>query len=89
MLNRFAFGPRPGEAENLADTGIERWLSEQLGPAQPPSAELSAALSPYAAAAQEPSALIESWLGEDALDEPMRGPELNRNIKPYFREHLA
>jgi uncharacterized protein (DUF1800 family) len=89
LLNRFAFGPRPGEAEKLADTGMERWLSEQLGPAQPASPELAAALSPYAAAAQEPSALIASWLGEGALDEPMRGPEFNRSIKPYFREHLA
>ncbi|HEV2855379.1 MAG TPA: DUF1800 domain-containing protein [Thermoanaerobaculia bacterium] len=30
LLNRFAFGPRPGEAEAVAKMGLERWFERQL-----------------------------------------------------------
>jgi uncharacterized protein (DUF1800 family) len=30
VLNRLAFGPRPGEAERVARTGVDRWIDEQL-----------------------------------------------------------
>lgn len=30
VLDRFAYGPRPGEVQRVADYGLERWLEEQL-----------------------------------------------------------
>jgi uncharacterized protein (DUF1800 family) len=30
LLNRFAFGPRPGEVEAVAKMGLERWFERQL-----------------------------------------------------------
>jgi len=33
VLNRLAYGPRPGEAEAVAASGIQRWIAEQLKPA--------------------------------------------------------
>ncbi|HEY7368487.1 MAG TPA: DUF1800 family protein, partial [Thermoanaerobaculia bacterium] len=32
VLNRLAYGPRPGEAEAVAAQGIERWIALQLAP---------------------------------------------------------
>jgi uncharacterized protein (DUF1800 family) len=32
LLNRAAFGPAPGQAAEVAATGIERWLDRQLNP---------------------------------------------------------
>src|SRR5258708_17939560 len=31
ILNRFAFGPRPGEVDAVAKMGVERWFERQLG----------------------------------------------------------
>jgi uncharacterized protein (DUF1800 family) len=35
LLNRFAFGPRPGEVEAVAKMGLDRWFERQLGAALP------------------------------------------------------
>ena len=32
VLNRLAFGPRPGEARRVAAMGIDRWIDQQLRP---------------------------------------------------------
>lgn len=31
LLNRFAFGPRPGEVDAVVKVGLDRWLERQLG----------------------------------------------------------
>lgn len=31
LLNRFAFGPRPGEVDAVVKMGLDRWLDRQLG----------------------------------------------------------
>src|SRR5688572_13249086 len=57
LLNRCAFGPRPGEVERVARMSTERWLEEQLaGP--PESPLLEAALVPHKAAFVPPAQLI-------------------------------
>ena len=32
-LNRFTFGPRPGDVEAVEAMGLERWFEQQLNPA--------------------------------------------------------
>jgi uncharacterized protein (DUF1800 family) len=32
VLNRLAFGPRPGDVERVASMGVQRWIAEQLHP---------------------------------------------------------
>ncbi len=87
MLNRFAFGPRPGEVDRVARAGVERWLDEQLaGP--PESPLLEAALVPHRAAFVPPAQLVDDWLGDDWEQETRSAKELRREMRPYFREHL-
>src|SRR3954451_3758294 len=31
LLNRFAFGPRPGEVDAVVKMGLDRWFERQLG----------------------------------------------------------
>src|ERR1700681_3865341 len=31
VLNRFAFGPRPGEVDAVVKMGVDRWFERQLG----------------------------------------------------------
>src|SRR5512139_2298531 len=62
VLNRFAFGPKPGESEALIKSGFSSWLDTQLGPARADPA-LTAALEPYRSSRLTPAALLEETLG--------------------------
>jgi uncharacterized protein (DUF1800 family) len=87
VLNRFAFGPRPGEVERVARMGSERWLDEQLaGPAESPL--LEAALVPHRAAFVPPAQLVDDWLGDGWEAETRTLRELREDAKPHYREHL-
>ena len=45
VLNRLAYGPRPGDLSRLRDQGLDAWIEEQLAPESiPESPDLSAAL---------------------------------------------
>lgn len=40
VLNRLAFGPRPGEVERVKAVGVDRWIEQQLQPGRIRDAEL-------------------------------------------------
>ncbi|MEM9293969.1 MAG: DUF1800 domain-containing protein [Acidobacteriota bacterium] len=46
LLDRFAFGPRPGDVEAVVDQGLEAWFEAQLKGAAPPP-KRDPALAPY------------------------------------------
>ena len=49
MLNRLAYGPRPGEIEDVRRIGVDAWIRQQLNPAQlPENPSLAAKLTPLA-----------------------------------------
>jgi len=83
-LNRFAFGPRPGQAEAVAWEGVERWLDRQLEPS-PESPELAAALEPYRSALAPPDELLRDKLGEDWMDGEQR--QVLKQARRAFRRH--
>jgi len=68
VLDRFAFGPRPGDVDALVELGFERWLAAQLAAPSRPDPALDAALEPYASALQPPAALVDDWV--DMTGEP-------------------
>ena len=41
-LNRLAYGPRPGEADNVAKVGVMRWIEQQLDADHIPDSRLAA-----------------------------------------------
>jgi uncharacterized protein (DUF1800 family) len=87
LLNRFAFGPRPGEAERVSRMGSERWFEGQLaGPEESPL--LEAALSPHREAFVPPAQLVKDWLGEGWEAETRTLKELGQETKSHFKEHL-
>jgi uncharacterized protein (DUF1800 family) len=57
-LNRFTFGPRPGDLETVRAMGLDRWFDEQLHPANIPNADLDARLAAFPAM---------QWSTEDLL----------------------
>lgn len=44
-LNRLGYGPRPGEAAQLAEKGVEQWIRAQLAPAKAPEPVVDAFLA--------------------------------------------
>jgi uncharacterized protein (DUF1800 family) len=48
-LNRFTFGPRPGDVDAVREMGLEKWFDEQLHPANIDETDLSARLAQYPA----------------------------------------
>ncbi|HEY1895310.1 MAG TPA: DUF1800 family protein, partial [Terracidiphilus sp.] len=48
-LNRFTFGPRPGDLEAVRTLGLDRWFDQQLHPAAIDQSELNARLAQYPA----------------------------------------
>jgi Protein of unknown function (DUF1800) len=89
VLDRFGFGPRPGEPEALAQSGLEGWWSEQLAASARPDPALESALEPHRQGMLPAAELVQRWLGADALARPFEGRELQQAIQPHFREHLA
>jgi uncharacterized protein (DUF1800 family) len=48
-LNRFTFGPRPGDLESVRAMGLDKWFDQQLHPASIDNSDLSARLARYPA----------------------------------------
>src|SRR5580765_3546184 len=47
LLNRFTFGPRPGEVEQVLAMGADNWLEQQLSPETIKDDALNRRLSDY------------------------------------------
>ena len=47
VLNRFTFGPRPGEVDKIATQGVDKWFEQQLHPEKIDDSPLEARLSPF------------------------------------------
>ena len=61
LLNRMAFGPRPGDIAHVQDVGIGGWLEEQLNPARISDTAEQAALAPHLVALRDPTDLFEAY----------------------------
>lgn len=46
VLNRLAFGPRPGDVEKVQAMGVDKWIDEQLSPEKIDDSALQARLAP-------------------------------------------
>jgi uncharacterized protein (DUF1800 family) len=46
VLDRFTFGPRPGDVDRVAGMGVDKWFEEQLNPGKIDDSQLEARLQP-------------------------------------------
>ncbi len=61
LLDRFAFGPRPGDVAHVEAVGIRGWLAEQLDPRRLRDTAGERALAPYAEALRNPADLYADY----------------------------
>jgi uncharacterized protein (DUF1800 family) len=57
-LNRFTFGPRPGDLEAVRAMGLDNWFNQQLHPESLSQPELNARLAQYPAMQRNPQDLL-------------------------------
>ena len=97
LLERFAFGARPGEVEKVAQMGPEKWLAQQLK-GNLPDAELDKRLEAFPAlkmTQEEMAAVyvnngrIRRMVAKAGLIDPAKTPrkEMNEKINAYRKKH--
>ncbi len=60
-LNRLTFGPRPGEVEQVAALGVEKWIEKQLRPESIPDTALEARLAPFRTLKMDSRQMVENF----------------------------
>ena len=97
LLERFAFGARPGEVERVAQMGPEKWLAQQLK-GNLPDAELEKRLKVFPALSMTLPEMYDVYVQNGRLrnrmekegvidDEKMPLKEINAKMKVYREEH--
>ncbi len=62
VLNRLTFGPRPGEVEAVKSMGVDRWIEQQLHPAEiPQNPVLEAKLAPLDTLTMSPADMVRHY----------------------------
>lgn len=60
-LNRLAYGPRPGDVERVRQTGLAKWIEQQLNPNSMDDKALDARLQDYPTLRMSSAKLIEEY----------------------------
>jgi uncharacterized protein (DUF1800 family) len=85
-LNRFTFGPRPGEVEKVEAMGLRRWFEQQLNPSTIDDSALDARLAMFPAMQISQTELMERYPTPQRLrqmvrmGEPLPGDPVERAI---------
>jgi len=61
VLNRLAFGPRPGDIERVTKIGVDPWIEQQLHPSGIDNAALAARLAPLRTLSMSTREIVESF----------------------------
>src|SRR5713226_8352529 len=60
-LNRFAYGPRPGDVERVRQTGLAKWIEQQLNPNSIDDKAMKARLQDYPTLRMPTAKLIDEY----------------------------
>jgi len=60
-LNRFTFGPRPGDVDRVVAMGVDKWIDQQLDPASIDDHQLDTRLAPLRTLGMSPRELAENF----------------------------
>ena len=60
-LNRLAFGPRPGDLQQVMATGVDRWIDEQLHPERIADSALESRLAQFRTLHMSPKEIAEEF----------------------------
>jgi len=91
-LNRFTFGPRPSDLEDVRAMGLEQWFNKQLHPESIDQTGLNARLAQFPAMQGSPEDLLYRLPSNAVIRQVANGkaavPE-NRGLQPIYDNELA
>ncbi len=67
VLNRFAFGPRPGDVDRVTSIGADKWFEEQLQPGKIDDSGLEARLAPLRTLRMDSREMVENFPPQQVL----------------------
>jgi uncharacterized protein (DUF1800 family) len=67
VLNRFTFGPRPGDVAAVQAMGVQRWFEQQLNPTNIDDSALDERLAAFPAMKMQQAELMERYPGPQVL----------------------
>ena len=73
LLNRFTFGPRPGDVDAVMKAGVQNWFEQQLNPSSIPDPVLEKRIQDYPALALTPALTVSNF-----PDQPDTAPDFRR-----------
>jgi len=73
ILNRFTYGPRPGDVERLRAEGVSKWFSDQFNPQNIDDSALDRRLADYPAMKLPLGQLMEMYPNQQVIRQTMAG----------------
>jgi uncharacterized protein (DUF1800 family) len=73
VLDRFTYGPRPGDLERLRTIGVKAWFSQQLDPKSIDDSAMDARLAKYPAMQMPLEKLMEAYPTNQMVKQAMNG----------------
>ena len=73
MLNRFTFGPRPGDVERVLAQGPDKWFEQQLNPAAIPDGATERRLQDYPTLTMTPEQMSQVFPDRGIVDQVAQG----------------
>jgi uncharacterized protein (DUF1800 family) len=67
VLNRLAFGPRPGDVDHVMAIGVDNWIDQQLHPDKIDDNALDARLSPFRTLHMSTHEIVENFPSEQMI----------------------
>src|SRR5258706_12762985 len=61
VLNRLAFGPRPGDVERVTAIGVDKWFEQQLNPSNIDDTAVEARLRPLRTLKMDTREMVENF----------------------------
>jgi uncharacterized protein (DUF1800 family) len=75
VLNRFTYGPRPGDLEHIRALGLQAWFNEQLNPGKIDDSALDRRLADYPAMQLPISQLLARYPDQQVIRKVMSGQQ--------------
>ncbi len=73
MLNRFSFGAKPGQLEQVLATGPDQWFAQQLNPQSIPDAALDKRLGDYPTLGMSPEQILTIFPNRNYIKQIVEG----------------
>jgi uncharacterized protein (DUF1800 family) len=72
-LNRLAFGPRPGDLQQVMTVGVDRWIDLQLHPEKIPDSAMESRLAPFRTLRMSSREMVEEFPDGQMIKQVMDG----------------